>query len=123
MFYDFCRQLSTIYSIFQIALKLKDFSLWRDGQNTGWNVHNSPEKTGVCHIYAQVREDGTSILGRQSASTLGSVTLCGSEERSKTVYTSEAEALTVDIADMKLAKSPSYFMLHYQGKISYPCTK
>ena len=122
MFYNFCRQLSVIYTIFQIVLKLKDFSIWRDtpGQTI---VHHSPEKSGVCHIYAQVREAGTSLLGRQSASTLGSVTLCGSEERSKTVYTSETEALTVDIADMKLAKSPSYFMLHYQGKISYPCTK
>ncbi len=123
MFYNFCGRSSIIYTIFQIVLKLKDFSIWRDGQNTLGTVQHSPEKSGVCHIYAQVREAGTSLLGRQSASTLGSVTLCGSEERSKTVYTSETEALTVDIADMKLAKSPSYFMLHYQGKISYPCTK
>ena len=100
-------------------MKLKDFSIWRDGQNTLGTVQHSPEKSGVCHIYAQVREAGTSLLGRQSASPLGSVTLCGSEERSKTVYTSETEGLTVDIADMKLAKSPSYFVLHYQGKISY----
>lgn len=94
-----------------MIIALYDFSLWRSGDSPSdqGSSRHGPEASGVCHIYAHVQEHG--------ASSLGAVTLCGSEERHKTVYTSESNAVKVDVANMKLAKTPSYFILHYKSEL------
>ena len=93
-----------------------DFSLYRNGDDPSdkMSSRHSPESSGVCHIYAHVQEHGSS--------SLGAVTLCGSEERHKTVYTSESNAVKVDVANMKLAKTPSYFILQYEGTFTVHIT-
>ena len=67
-----------------------------------------PEKSGICHIYAHIREQ----------KTRSSITLCGGEARSKVVYTSETSTVEVEVINNRAASEPAYFLLMYEGE--YP---
>lgn len=92
----------------RIVLQLLDFALWTESSSdrSSKTPRHPPETSGICHIYASIRE----------ATSVGSITVCGGDERVRTIYTSETESIEIEVANMKLARSPSYFLLHYQGK-------
>ncbi|KAI0237453.1 hypothetical protein LSAT2_012020 [Lamellibrachia satsuma] len=69
----------------QISISLWDFAVW--SSDTGSISQQSPEKSGLCHIYAYVEEYGTG----------SSVTLCGGATRESVVYTSETNAIVVKL--------------------------
>lgn len=94
----------------RISLQLLDFALWTDSptDRSAKTPRNPPETSGICHIYASIRE----------STSVGSITVCGGDERIRTIYTSETEAIEIEMANMQLARTPSYFVLKYQGKKS-----
>ena len=94
----------------KIQLTLVDFGVWRgskdprdgDGSRPGSRV---PEHSGICHIYARIREGGS-----------GSITLCGGEQREKVVYVSEGHKVEVEVTDPRAAPDPSFFIIKYERK-------
>ena len=91
----------------QISISLWDFAVW--SSDKGSISQQSPDKSGLCHIYAYVEEYGTG----------SSVTLCGGATRESVVYTSETNAIVVKVPNPRLSNPPAYFLLKYEGK--YQC--
>ena len=88
----------------KVTLTLWDFGLWQEGQ-TGHRPL-SPEQTGICHIYARIRESGGS----------SGVTLCGGEDREKMVYMSESSQVEIDFTLSNTGKPAAYFLLEYRSE-------
>ena len=102
-----------------IQLTLLDFGVWgtRDpndpdvGQRDPPSGGNSPQHSGICHIYARIREGSSS-----------SITLCGGEAREKIVYVSEGHEVEIEVTNPRSAPDPAFYIIKYErkfGTISY----
>ena len=88
----------------KLRLSVLDFALWSpDGSTAG---SRAPEQSGVCHIYAHVRE----------AQAFSSVTVCGGERREKEIYLAESHLLEVELPASTGKEPTGYFLLKYEGK-------
>ncbi len=87
----------------KVRLSVLDFALWTpDGVGS-----RSPERSGVCHIYAKVSED----------QAFSSVTVCGGDRREKEVYAAEGHVIEVEFP-VSGGKEPSgYFLIKYEGTV------
>ena len=88
----------------KVTISLIDFAVWREDL-PGNVIAGPPEKSGICHIYAQIREQ----------KTRSSITLCGGETREKVVYTSESSSVELEVVNNRAAKEPAFFLLKYEG--------
>jgi len=91
----------------KFTISLIDYGTWSDeGSTEESNRH--PSKSGLCHIYAQIREAGA---------TAGSnIILCGGEQKEQVVYTSETHSVHIELTNPKATENAAYFILKYQGK-------
>lgn len=85
----------------KIRLSVLDFALWTpDGSGS-----RSPERSGVCHIYAKVSED----------EAFSSVTVCGGDRREKEVYSAESHVIEVEFPEIYGKEPTGYFLIKYEG--------
>ncbi len=87
----------------KIIITLLDFALWVPNRKT--TARHPPETSGICHIYANIKE----------RTMAGSVTVCGGDQRERTIYTSETDSVQIEVANMKLSKNVAYFLFKYEG--------
>lgn len=94
----------------RFTLTLVDFAVWsKDGDGES----RASLKTGLCQIYAKIREATESPAGGGGG---GGVIVCGGERREQLVYTSETNVVRVEITDPKSGPNPAYFLLKYESK-------